>query len=128
MSTMTPKLVVFNVAIGGQVHSASKELERKIPRRSTRTCGDSDSLLVLTTILDSSLIVKFRAEKHDKLHDSVRELAESLYNVKREQSLMDVREHTHRQSEWPHDLWYCSSNPMARASVAAGAPARCGID
>merc|ERR1719272_186760 len=63
MSTMTPKLVVFNVAIGGQTHSSSKEID----------------------------------EKHDRLHDSVRELAEALYNVKREQSLMDVREHTHRQ-------------------------------
>eukprot|EP00035_Acanthoeca_spectabilis_P020570 m.433593 g.433593 ORF g.433593 m.433593 type:complete len:222 (-) comp17592_c0_seq1:72-737(-) len=35
--------------------------------------------------------------KHDRLHDMIRELSEALFNVKREQSLMEVRDHTHRQ-------------------------------
>lgn len=34
--------------------------------------------------------------KHDKLHEMVRELSESLYNIRREQNQMEYREATHR--------------------------------
>jgi hypothetical protein len=61
MSTMTPKLVVFNLNVG---HKDTPHAEN--------------------------------AEKASRLSEMVQELSEALYNVKREQEYMDVREKTHR--------------------------------
>eukprot|EP00056_Hartaetosiga_gracilis_P014559 m.240835 g.240835 ORF g.240835 m.240835 type:complete len:206 (+) comp16165_c0_seq1:303-920(+) len=62
MSTMTSKLVVFSINLGGDEGFVKDDLEGK----------------------------------HDKLHDMVEELAESVMAVKREQDYMTIRERTHR--------------------------------
>lgn len=39
-----------------------------------------------------------RLAKHDKLHDMINELAESIVSIRREQEYMVIRERTHRMS------------------------------
>eukprot|EP00036_Acanthoecidae_sp_10tr_P003388 CAMPEP_0182950882 /NCGR_PEP_ID=MMETSP0105_2-20130417/60988_1 /TAXON_ID=81532 ORGANISM="Acanthoeca-like sp., Strain 10tr" /NCGR_SAMPLE_ID=MMETSP0105_2 /ASSEMBLY_ACC=CAM_ASM_000205 /LENGTH=203 /DNA_ID=CAMNT_0025091189 /DNA_START=448 /DNA_END=1059 /DNA_ORIENTATION=- len=64
MSSVTAKLVVFNINLG-RPNAAPEPAEED--------------------------------GKHDRLQDMIRELSEALFNVKREQALMEVRDHTHRQ-------------------------------
>eukprot|EP00730_Choanoeca_flexa_P007703 TRINITY_DN12378_c0_g1_i13.p4 TRINITY_DN12378_c0_g1~~TRINITY_DN12378_c0_g1_i13.p4 ORF type:complete len:188 (+),score=13.08 TRINITY_DN12378_c0_g1_i13:4779-5342(+) len=67
MSSVTPKLVVFSMNVGGSDSIAD-------------TMGED-------------------ADKHDKLHDMVQELAESVVTIRREQEYMFVRERVHYSSK-----------------------------
>lgn len=61
------------------------------------------------TVLTPRARLRRADEKATRLQEMVQELSEALYNVKREQEYMDVRERTHRASACP-----------PRAELAAG--------
>ncbi|UJR22094.1 hypothetical protein I4U23_025160 [Adineta vaga] len=68
MSTMTPKMVMFEIDIGDS------------PKLDMNTAGGSDNVTL----------------HHNKLEELVAELSASLNNIKHEQEFMEVRERIHR--------------------------------
>lgn len=49
-------------------------------------------------MLLTPLVCCIAEDKHSRLKEMIGGLSEAVYNIKREQALMEVRDHTHKQS------------------------------
>ena len=94
MSTMTPKLVVFSFSI--------------TPGPNAAPAGGEE---------------EEKEDQHDKLQEMVRELSESLYNIRREQNQMEYRDATHRMindSTNSRVVWWSFFEALVLVCVTVG--------
>ena len=86
MSSMTPKVVMFNMEVG----EAPKEHQQ----------GDGKCSGI-------SIIITLSTKEHGILAQMVAELATGLTGIKHEQEYMEVRERIHRMSKFSKPLSLC---------------------